>query len=285
MSTHIVNGVELFVEDTGPPHGEENDRRPILFLHGLLWNHRQWEAQMPYFERNHRCVVYDHRGQGRSEVPDTPFIDLETAYLDAAALIEQLDLIPCHVVGMSMGGTVSLRLAVRRPELVQSLTVIGAAAGSEDSERMPKYKLLTWVARFLGTRPVVSQLMPIMFSDHYLDSPRIKTSRRRWRNILASNKPSVYRAVNGFLYRPSILGEIGRIAASTLVIQGEEDRAVDSREGRRIAEAIPRAEFELVDDCGHMVVLEQPERANALIGGFIDAVEEARAESPLEAAE
>lgn len=78
-----VNGVELNVEDTG------GSGPAIVFSHGLLWSTRMWRFQVGALRDRFRCIAYDHRGQGRSEVTSKGY-DMETLAQDAAALIEKV---------------------------------------------------------------------------------------------------------------------------------------------------------------------------------------------------
>ncbi|MDQ8159242.1 MAG: alpha/beta hydrolase, partial [Gemmatimonadota bacterium] len=104
-----VNGARLWVEDTG------GSGPPLLFSHGLLWSTRMFDAQVAALRHQYRCIAWDHRGQGQSEVPPTRAISIEQCYEDAVALIEQLGVAPVHLAGLSMGGFVAMRIAARRP--------------------------------------------------------------------------------------------------------------------------------------------------------------------------
>ena len=97
MPTLPINDTELFYRQEGS--GAES----IVFSHGLLFDHRQYEAQIDVLSRKYRCIAYDHRGQGSSADARSPQIDMETLYLDVVELIEQFDAAPCHFVGLSMG--------------------------------------------------------------------------------------------------------------------------------------------------------------------------------------
>lgn len=264
-----VNDLELYYEDTGPPKDLNNHKRPVVFVHGLLWDHSEWDTQVEFLRQHHRCITFDLRGHARSEVPDDPFIDLETQYLDVAVLIRDLDAGPCHLVGISMGGAIALRVAARRPELVDTLTIIGSSAGRENPDKQSRYTMLNLVARMLGVRPLIGQIMPLMFSDRFLEDPQRESERERWRAVLADNDSSIHKAVNGFIHRPSIVDELHRIRAATQIIHGTKDQAVDLDEGRRIAEAIDGAEFHPVPDTGHMVPLEEPDDFNDLMDRFL----------------
>src|SRR5260370_22859450 len=107
-----VEGAELHYQDTG--------RGPALvFSHGLLWSSSMFRFQIAALRDRYRCVAFDFRGQGQSEVTRKGY-DMDTLARDAAQLIEKLGAAPAHFVGLSMGGFIGMRLAARRGELLRS---------------------------------------------------------------------------------------------------------------------------------------------------------------------
>src|SRR5215510_6749099 len=98
MPEMVVNGARLHytVDGEGPP---------VLFAHGLLWSGEMFQYQVAALRRRYRCVTFDFRGQGDSEVTGAGY-DMDTLTDDATALIDRLGLAPCHFVGLSMGGFV-----------------------------------------------------------------------------------------------------------------------------------------------------------------------------------
>src|SRR5260370_8501826 len=90
-----VNGAELNVEDAG------GGGPAIVFSHGLLWSTRMWRFQIGALRARFRCIAYDHRGQGRSEVTPKGY-DMDTLAEDAAALIEKVRAPPVPFVGLPM---------------------------------------------------------------------------------------------------------------------------------------------------------------------------------------
>ncbi|CAN5737267.1 3-oxoadipate enol-lactonase [soil metagenome] len=116
-----VLGVTLAVE-------EEGVGPPVLFVHGMGLDQRMWRPQVaPVVASGRRAITYDLRGHGRSGVPAsgyrvTDFADESLGLLDVLG-IDRVDL-----VGLSLGGSVVARLAVRQPERVRSVTIIGSMA-------------------------------------------------------------------------------------------------------------------------------------------------------------
>ncbi|TMA21242.1 MAG: alpha/beta hydrolase, partial [Deltaproteobacteria bacterium] len=108
-----VDGAELQYEDSGGP-GE-----PVVFAHGLLWSTTLFRFQVEALRGEYRCIAFDFRGQGKSQVTGTGY-DMDTLAHDAEQIIEKLGAAPCHFLGLSMGGFIGMRLAARRPELLRS---------------------------------------------------------------------------------------------------------------------------------------------------------------------
>lgn len=258
-----LNGIRLYYEDTG------GEGPPVVFAHGLLWDGRMFHHQVGHLADRYRCIVYDHRGQGRSEVPPESSIPMDLLYADAVALIEALDVGPCHFVGLSMGGFVGMRLAARRPELVRSLVLLDTSAQPEPSENLLKYKALTLVTRLLGPGVVADQVMPIMFGETFLSDPSRETERKRWKAILSGNRREIYRAVNGVIQRDGIEDELASISCPTLVMVGKEDVATTPDKAELIASSIPDAKLVRIASAGHSSTIEQPEAVNEALDGWL----------------
>src|SRR5437868_5589969 len=149
---------------------ERGQGTPVVFSHGFLWSGRMFDAQVAALESRFRCIAYDHRGQGKSEVTGSGYTIDELAE-DAVALIEKLGAAPCHFVGLSMGGFIGMRLAARRPELIESLSLLETAAGAEPPFKVVKYRALMAIARVAGMKPVSGPAMKTMFGRKFLPDP------------------------------------------------------------------------------------------------------------------
>jgi 3-oxoadipate enol-lactonase len=200
-----VNGVRLYIEDTG------GSGPPILFSHGLLYSCRMWDAQVPSLRGSFRCISYDHRGQGQSEVTEDGY-DMDTLALDAAALIRSLGIQPVHFVGLSMGGFIGMRLAARHPELVRSLVLLDTSADPEPPDDLPRYRMLTFIERWLGPRLVAGAVLKIMHGPSMRADPSRAVELRSIRErFIAANRVGAVRAVNGVLSRKGMKEELQNI--------------------------------------------------------------------------
>jgi 3-oxoadipate enol-lactonase len=267
MPTLRANDADLYYEEHGA--GPE----AIVFAHGLLWSGRMFDDQVAALKDRYRCITFDFRGQGHSAVTRGGY-DMDTLTADAAALIQALGAAPCHFVGLSMGGFIGLRLAARRPELIRSLMLLETAADPEPAANVPKYKRLTFVARWLSLGLVADRVMPIMFGQRFLTDPARAAQRAEWRRrLLANHRVGITRAVMGVIARPGVEDELGQIRAPTLVISGDQDVAVVTERSRRMQERIPGARLAIVPGAGHTASVEEPAAVNAALQEFLGTLE------------
>jgi pimeloyl-ACP methyl ester carboxylesterase len=111
-----VNSVELAFEESG------SSGDPLVLVHGSWVDHHIWSLVAPRLAESFRVLQYDRRGYGGSERGLGPY-GIQQDVEDLAALLESRDHFPAHVVGTSLGGSVALRLAVSRPELLRGVVV------------------------------------------------------------------------------------------------------------------------------------------------------------------
>jgi pimeloyl-ACP methyl ester carboxylesterase len=262
-----VNGTTLHVEDTGAPSGGPAGPT-IAFSHGLLWNTELFAPQIAALRARHRCIAWDHRGQGRSAADWRHTIDMELVWQDAVALLEQLGVAPVVFVGLSMGGFVGMRMAARRPDLLSKLILVETSAEPEPLENVPRYRLLTAITRAIGPRVVKSRVTPIMFGKTFLADPARAAERERYSEILVSRK-DIWRAVNGVIDRAPIAPELPRIKTPTLIIVGEEDTATVPAKSERLHAAIAGSRLVRVPRAGHSSSVEEPAAVTAAITEFL----------------
>ncbi|SDZ08353.1 alpha/beta fold hydrolase [Nitrosomonas sp. Nm33] len=259
-----VNGAKLHYTDEGT--GPET----ILFAHGLLWSGQMFEAQINALKDRYRCITFDFRGQGQSEITQDGY-DMEILYRDVVRLIEVLGCAPCHFTGLSMGGFMGMRLAARRPELLRSLMLLGTSADPEPVENVPRYNRLNFVARWLGLRFVAAPVMRIMFGQTFLTDPNRAAQREEWeKHLIANHRIGVSRAVRGVIDRQGVYDEIGKITTPTLIMVGEEDVATVPAKAERIQARIAGSRLVRIPGAGHSSTIEEPEAVNMAIKAFLD---------------
>jgi len=261
-----VNDIDIYYEDSAP-----NDKqKPIMiFAHGLLWNTRMFDKQVEYFKAGYRCIAFDFRGQGQSEITKSGY-DMETLTEDTLALLDALDIQQCHFLGLSMGGFVAQRIALKRPELLLSLTLLETSADPEDPKNVPQYRKLIKAIRWLGMKRVSQKVMPIMFGSSFLADKSRKADRREWLSMLQSNrKGGVIKATTGVIERSATYDQLSDIKTPTLIIVGDEDVATPYAKAERMHFAIAGSKLVVIKGAGHTATVEEPEQVNKAINKFL----------------
>jgi 3-oxoadipate enol-lactonase len=255
-----VNGVSIFYDVLG-------DGAPVAFLNGVMMTTRSWVLQTSVVRRRYRCVMHDFRGQLLSEKPRRQW-RLDEHADDLSALLDELGIDRCHLVGTSYGGEVGMLFAVRSPGRVASLTVISSV--SEVDEQLDDAVSLWAETALSAPQSLYRVSFPFNFSESFIaDNPDLlEQGEARLAACPPDFFPAFARLVEAFRSL-DLTGDLHRIECPTLVMVGELDRLKPPRFSRLIAERIPGAEFLMIPGAGHAVVIERPAEVNTAILGFL----------------
>lgn len=270
MATARAGDVTFWYEERGT--GE-----PVLFLHGLTWDHSMWDAQVAALSTEYRCLALDLIGHGR-----TPDVDHEYSFWDLASYVarflDEIGVPSAHVVGLSMGGMTAMRLALRHPGRVRSLALLDTDAGPEDPAKAAGYHQLAEAVVAQGWEALADQVAAILFGAPFLSRPE---NRGFVRAKFAANpvESIAYHALRCVTQRDDVRGQLGQIAVPTTVIVGELDVATPPAKAEEIAASIPGARLVRIAAAGHMSPLEAPEAVTAILRDHLAAATAAFAAS------
>jgi len=261
-----VNHVEIYYQVFGK--GKET----ILFSHGYLMNNEMFKGQIEILKDKFKCIVYDHRGHGKSEVTHTGY-EMDNLVNDAISLIEKLELGSVHFIGMSTGGFIGMRIAIRRPELLKSLILMNTSAEKESMKALKKNNTLLWVVKNIGFFPVIGQVMPILFHSNFLKDKSRKSEVKKWKKIITSQKrKGIVPFGKGIFARDSVLEKLSEIKIHTGIIVGNNDVPTPPQYSKNMASIIPNAELFIIPDAGHSVAVEKPEEVTNAIRKFYNKI-------------
>lgn len=266
----LPTGIRLYYEI----HGEEGE--PFLLLGGTGSDHSLWAGHAPELAGRFRVITPDPRGTGQSTRPADPeSYSMRAMAEDAAALLEQLDLGPAHVAGLSLGSAVAMELGAARPELVRSLHLHGAWARS-DPWFVAMMEVMEYPARGGDMAGFLALALPCILSRSFVNDRAAVEALTR--GFLEDNShPPSREGVLGHLHADKTHDATPRLAAvraPTLVATGEQDVQVRPDYGREVAELIPGARFHLVTGprASHCAILEMPEELLGLTYEFVDGI-------------
>jgi pimeloyl-ACP methyl ester carboxylesterase len=274
--------VELPV-DGGSLHVEEAGSRavPVLLIQGLGHSHVGWRFQLEALGAKRRTIAFDNRGTGRSSKEPGPY-SMEQFADDAVAVLDAVGVDSAHVIGLSMGGFVAQLLALRVPERVTSLVLVGTSPGGSEHVPVPQPTLDAWTSNaHLPPDEFARRTMHLSYSEGWTESHPELCEELIAARVEHPMPPECWRAqfvaTGPFLAAGAPVEEI---SAPSLVVHGEADRVVPLSNGLLLARRIPGAELVVLPGCGHIVPQEAPDEFNRLVEGFFERVERTPAPVP-----
>jgi len=261
-------GLTLHVSAHGP---DAPDAPVVVFGHSLLCDGEMFDAQVADLARDHRVLNVDFRGHGRSDAPLGAYTMADQGQ-DYARVLDAFGVESAAIVGLSMGGMAALHFALASPARVRALALLDTSAGPERLAKRARYGALATMARLFGVgRWLSGQAIGVMFGETFRrEHPEVV---ERWAGKLRTlDRRALARAVKMVTSRPSVVAELGRVEAPTLVVVGDEDVATPPSVARQLAAHIPGARLEVLPRTGHLSTVEQPELMGKLLRAFLVSV-------------
>jgi len=258
MTTVDIRGIPYYYEVVG-------EGPPVLFAHCLTWNHREFDAQAAALANRYTLILPDQRGHGDTGFPAEPYT-FDDMVADLHELVQMLDLGPVHYVGHSMGAMMGPLFALKYPEALRSMALIGGSAEAESAKRLAGYRQLIAAVRAGHHAPVAEKLVGLFFSE---------TSREKRKDAIARfvedfmkiNGDGLYWTAEAVFVRQNLVPRLGEITLPTLVMTGEDDGVTTPERARELANGIPDARLLLVPRAGHFLPVEAP---NTVTGALLD---------------
>ena len=274
MSIAKVGDINLCYE----VHGKGE---PLVLIMGYRVSHVCWFLIQDKLASEHRVIVFDNRGTGRSDKPEMPYTTKMMA-ADVAGLLDVLDISAASVFGHSMGGMIAQEFALNYPDRLNTLILGGTTCG--------------------GTRavPPTAEAMAFLF-DPELAKLSVEGRIRAmipwvWNKEFADNNPAVIERFIALaseyptpphtaVYQQNVLlthdtyDRLPDIKAPALVIAGMEDRVVPHENSKLLASRIPNAEVAIIENAGHEYFDDSADKASKIILDFLRRHSKARAKN------
>lgn len=241
---------------------------PVMLLHGIGGAAEAFNAQLSGLGGDHRVIAWDAPGYGRSaNLPGEPDLD---AYADAViAVLHGLDAEPAHLIGVSWGGVIATRVAIRAPELLRSLVLADSSRGSGrtvEGRKAMAARVEELRTRGAGAFAAVrgSRLTAPGAEQPVVDQVVAQMSRVRLPG---------YRNAARVMAATDHSARLPLVVTPTLVIVGAEDQVTGVAESRALSEQIPDARLIELSGAGHAANQEKPAEFNAAVRGFLAEVD------------
>jgi pimeloyl-ACP methyl ester carboxylesterase len=245
-----ANGVDTYYEVDGAPEGE-----PVVLLHGGFVSNESWAPQRAALAERYRLYLPERRGHGRT--PDVPGpLGYGVQAEDTIAFMAAVGLPSAHLIGWSDGGIIALEVALRRPDLVRSLILIGAVAHVDGATAEAQLELAAMTADGLGPyiREMYDRLSPDGPEHFEVVFERLVTV---WRSEPTHE-----------------LSELAAISAPTLILVGDRD-VVSVEHASAMQHSMPNGQLAVVPGADHFLLFSKPELANRLFLDFLEGAAEA----------
>lgn len=259
MAVAQVNGQSITYEDN------EADGPTIVWSHGFLMDHTMFDAQIDVFGADYRCIRWDERGFGATPATG-PFTYWDSAD-DCVALLDHLGVDDAVFIGMSQGGFLSLRAALRYPDRVRAMVLIDSQLGVDPDESIEGYRGM--VAHWLSDEPLgeVGQFVAGLI----LGEPELSAT---WIDIWEQRRgPHLEFAGGALLDRDDISDRVAELKMPILSVHGEDDQAISIEEAETLqAQVADGRGLIRVPGGAHAPNMTHPDIVNAGIADFLAAL-------------
>jgi 3-oxoadipate enol-lactonase len=239
----------------------------VVLLHGLGSSCRDWEFQEVALETCYRIIAVDLPGHGNSAPPRVA-VTIEDMADEVSALLAALDEEPAHVVGLSLGACVALRLGLQSPGRVRSLTLVNPFARVQPTGPRDVARLLLRLT-MLGVAPM--RMVGAHVARGLFPWPEQRALYEAAVTSLGATSRRGYASALRALAQFDARGQVAAIRRPTLVVAGDRDTMVPLAPKLRLAAAIPSARIVVVPASGHATPYDQPAIFNRVLLEFLAA--------------
>lgn len=251
-----ANGIKMYYEQQGV--GE-----PLILIPYLSADNACYAFQVADYAKHFTCITLDLRGSGKSDSPEGD-ISIDVYADDVAALIQTLGMPQVHVMGLSLGAAIGMRLAAKHPHKVKSLSL---HSGWAKSDEYLKTVVEGWQASAKGLNSVAEMTIRCIF-PWCLTPEMYATKFDRVQGLAGFVRSRPVMSVAAFMKQSNAViahdveSQLGRITAPTQVTFGGRDQLTSLRFAEKLTGDIRDAELLVFEDCAHAALYEKTEEFN-----------------------
>jgi len=205
-------------------------------------------------QRRFKVYALDFWGFGESAKETGAPFRINSYVSMVEQFMEEMGIMQAPVIGHSMGGTVSLSLTLKHPELVRKVAVVGSPVVGSSLNLMLKMGSISWIANTLFRIPAMLRLVVWLVLAG--DSQQVQ--HMIFRDVSRVSAESFFRSI-GDLWRTDLRLQVGQIEAPTLGIYGIHDNIVDPNQGQVLLAGAPNARIAMLSKSRHFPMLDEPD--------------------------
>lgn len=256
-----INGLNLNYE----VHGKGD---PLVCISGFSCAANHWAAVLEELSRHHQVVIFDNRGVGQTDTPDSPY-SIEMMAADTLALMDHLGISAAHIMGHSMGGCIAQYIAFHHSQRIKRLLLCNTLIKMNGVSRAAQKSLLRLRQDGVPLQRLIEAVMPWIFSNEFMSNDTVVQGAvsMMLNNPYPQSTVGVKRQLEALLAFDSGAW-FDKIHLPTLVVGGEED-ILCPHDSERIAKGIPSAQFVSMPGMAHLPMIERPEEFNRIVMHFL----------------
>jgi pimeloyl-ACP methyl ester carboxylesterase len=242
------------------------DGPALVLLHAGIADRRMWEDQFLVFAQHYHVIRFDFWGSGKSTTPDKPY----SLHQDLYQLLKFLGVEQAHLIGCSLGGRVSIDLALEHPQLVKSLVLAGSGLSGYEfgGERLQRFSEEMVAVSQRNDLDQAFELVIQLWIDGRGRTPDQVDPRVRERVRAMLRAHVEWQGVEQPL-EPAAIGRLTEIKAPTLIIIGDRDEANIFTIADLLAANVPGAQTIVIPDAAHVPNMEKPDEFNRIVLEFL----------------
>jgi pimeloyl-ACP methyl ester carboxylesterase len=235
---------------------------PLILVHGFTTTSEFWREQVEEFSASYQVIRLNLPGHGISPSPTTRSYTIDAFVEDLEGIFQHFSLSRAALVGLSMGGVVAQKFAVKNPQLLQSLVLVDTTANGLGPDVRAENVLAAIDS--LGIATASQNVVAHSFGP---GAPRALVE---WAKREVIQTPEfVARAAIMSLTKTDTRASLSRITTPTMVIVGSEDIILPPAESRTLSDGIPNSTLIVIENAGHFPMVEQPGEFNRTLRGFL----------------
>lgn len=255
-----VNGIKLDCVDEG-------EGLPVIFIHAFPLNQTMWDDQVAALRETCRAITLDLRGFGRSGFASSPH-SIDQMASDVRGLMKVLGIAGAALVGLSMGGYISLAFYRNYPECVRALVLADTRASADTEDARERRIKSAEKAEHEGSGAIADDVVPMLLGRSTLSTRPDLIARTR--EMVEANSPAgIAAAQRAMAARRDSSDLVAAMNIPVLVIVGSEDSLTPPAEAEAMHRAIRGSRLRVIEGAGHLSNLEQPRMFNAALSEFL----------------